>query len=112
MDHQLNVNKIEKKKTHQVGSVSAKTIQKEPQGVNAFGINEEALRARARQRVFSDEKVNTEYISSEELKDYVAKNAPLPNFTPLSIEEEKSLKKEILQNMECIRQRKNDTSST
>lgn len=71
----------------------AKSLFQEKKILNPFGIDEKALRARAKLRDFSMEKINSEYISQEELKDYVAKDVPLPDFQPLTLKEEKSLKK-------------------
>lgn len=93
MDNQYEFKKMKKANVQQSAYSSNKTMEVSKEKVNAFGINEALLKQRAKQRVFAEEKINTEYVSQEELKDYVGKNVPLPNFTPLTIEEEKSLKK-------------------
>ena len=90
MDGQYKTGK-QKQKTFPA-NVSTNLFQ-EKKELNPFGIDEKALRARAKFRDFSIEKINSEYISQEELKDYVAKDVPLPDFKPLTLKEEKSLKK-------------------
>ena len=93
MENQYEFKKMKKANMQQSSHASPKTMGINKEKVNAFGINEGLLKQRAKQRVFAEDKINTEYVSQEELKDYVGKNVPLPSFTPLTTEEEKSLKK-------------------
>ena len=93
LENQYEFKRMKKANMQQSSHASQKTMGINKEKVNAFGINEGLLKQRAKQRVFAEDKINTEYVSQEELKGYVAKNVPLPSFTPLTIEEENSLKK-------------------